>query len=192
MKKPIILITSIVAVVSLATGLAYIHHRTSWSDQHPLSDSKVGFRLLYPNTLPPGYAVKTKTIYIHHSRPHVLKDASIVMSFRKQDALYGIQERRANNEDTTTTKLDNFDPVSKEPTCTQRQTPKGQEYRLCHWIEFGKVSVFEVKLIMQGIYFQATFPASQDAPLSETELNAFIDSLHVINPSGISIMADTV
>ncbi|HUC89396.1 MAG TPA: hypothetical protein VMR45_01205, partial [Patescibacteria group bacterium] len=129
----------------------------AWIDAHPLSDPRVGFQFLYPAKLPTGFSIKTKRIYIHHSKPHTLRDAAVVMSLRTQDAVYSIQEWRATDEDIYTN-LHNFDPESKYPTCMEEVSSKGQQYRLCHWLDYEKISVYEVKLIKQGVLIEATFP----------------------------------
>ncbi|HUC89183.1 MAG TPA: hypothetical protein VMR45_00090, partial [Patescibacteria group bacterium] len=80
----------------------------------------------------------------------------------------------------------------KYPTCMEEVSSKGQQYRLCHWLDYEKISVYEVKLIKQGVLIEATFPTTPQEPILLNELGTFVDSFKPGNPQDVPISADTV
>lgn len=183
---------STAGVLAILILFAFGVNLTSRRHSHnPLSDAKVGFTFLMPNKLPPGFSVKSKHIYVSHGTNNTLTSAAVEMSFRSQDAVYSIQEWRATNENIYTS-LHNFNTSTSAVTCTQSTSNEGHLFRLCHWIDYGKVSVYEVESIIDGTYVHTTFPAKIGQTITMGELQSFVDSLHMADPSNISISADTV
>ena len=188
------IIVTMTAFALLTSAVAYTivsRSRQSWRDQHPLSDPTAGFQFLVPTKLPAGFRITAKWINIKHGASGTLKSVAVEMNLRTEDGVYDIQESRATNEDTSTS-LRNFDPMSVLPTCASRESSDGQQYRLCHWVDYGKISVYEVEMITQGVYIHTSFPTTRDRVLSDEELGTFVDSFAPSNPSGIPISADTI
>jgi hypothetical protein len=113
------------------------------------------------------------------------------MNLRAEDWVYAIREWRATSENTTTD-LNNFDPTSIVPTCAERKSTDGQQYRLCHWLDYGKISVYEVKFIKKGVFIDTTFPTTIQKPIVLDELNGYVDSFSPANLDGIPILEDAV
>jgi hypothetical protein len=193
-RKGLFIVVTITAVALLTSAVTYTmvsRSRQSWRDLHPLSNSRVGFQFLVPTQLPNGFHITGKWINIEHGASGALRSVSVEMNLRAEDGVYDIQESQATNEDTSTS-LRNFNPMSVSPTCTSKESLKGKQYRLCHWVDYGKISVYEVEVIIQGVYIHTSFPTTRDHVISDEELGAFVDSFVPSDPGGIPISADTV
>jgi len=46
-----------------------------------------------------------------------------------------------------------YDVTSVKPTCSILTSQAQQQYRLCHWVDYGRISVYEVKFIKTGRTF---------------------------------------
>jgi hypothetical protein len=192
-RKTLLIISMITVIALLMITVLYIV--LSWSRQiwrdHPLSDPTIGFQLLIPRRLPSDFHISAKRIDIKHGAYGKLKSVAVEMNLRTEDWVYGIQELRATNENTSTS-LHNFDPTSISTSCDSKSSPDGQPYCLCHWVDYGKISVYEVELIKQGVYIHTTFPTTIDHILSDYELGSFVDSFQPGDPSGIPVLDNAV
>lgn len=177
-------------------------HKRAWNDAHPLSDSKVGFQMYVPTKLPGNLSITAKRINIRHAKfyssekgnPESLATVSVEMNLRREDWVYDIGESRAgqDNASYTWTALRNYDPNSKEPTCIQRKSPSGQSYRLCHWTDYDRISVFEVNFNKKGTNIETTFPVTLDKPITSEDLDSYVDSFKKADSEGIPIQADAI
>jgi hypothetical protein len=182
-----------VIVVSVLGYKIYMNHLMRY-DRNPLSDPVVGFQMLEPTKLPPGIKITDKRLSFKHSAPHKIRNVSAELNFRTEDWVYSIQESKAeagDNEDTVTD-LRNFDQSSVMPTCTQGKTPKGQAYRLCHWIDYGRINVYEVKNVQQGVFIDTLFPTSLQKPITIEDIDAYVDSFKPTSPAGLPILIDAI
>jgi hypothetical protein len=187
------------SVLIIAVGMSiivyklYMNHLTRY-DRNPLSDPVVGFQMLEPAKLPPGIKITDKRLNLRHSSPHKIKSTSAELNLRTEDWVYDIQESKAESSDETETVTDlrNFNPSSIQPTCTRGKSSKGQTYRLCHWTDYGRISVYEVKNIQKGVYIDTLFPASLQKPIALEDVDAYVDSFKPADPSGLPILADAI
>jgi hypothetical protein len=172
----------ILAVIAIGTGamLAYKVHQKNWAYNHPLSDSVWGFQYYVPQKLPRG-------IHITDSRISVFEEANTIYSvgaelnFRTEDWVYSIREYRSGGAPEVT-KLRDFNTDSILPTCMQRTTEAGQGYRLCHWLDYGRISVYEIKFAKGDTYFDSQFPAKKSQVIPMSELDAYVDSFKKADP----------
>lgn len=205
LSSRIVIVSATVVILAITAAIffaARVRHQRAWNDAHPLSDPTVGFRMYIPTEIPGGLRITGKRITVHHASFYGpqrgalnrLVDVGVDMNLRKGNWVYSIQESRAGTDYTndTSTALRNYDLNSKEPTCTQRKSPKGQSYRLCHWTDYGRISVFETKFIKGDTYIDTTFPVALDKPISVDELDKYVDSLKRADPTGLPILADAV
>lgn len=187
-KKNISLVlTAIVAVVLIIFGV-FSYHRVQKTD--PLKDAKLGFQYLYPTRLPSGIRIVSSRIAVKHAAGGGYGSVAAEMTFRDSEWVYGIQEARANGEDVAV-KSNDYSPASVLPTCVQK-TSGEQSFRLCHWIDYRKISVFEVKFIKSGVYVVARLPSTINKPISEAELMAFVQSFNPADASGLPVLADAI
>jgi hypothetical protein len=201
-KHRILLATAILLVVILAVFIVIANRQQNQKDAHPLADPHVGFRMYEPVKMPQGFRITDKRISIRHAsfydsesgNPNKLVNASLEMNLRTTDWVYAINERRASDKDkeSVATKLTNYDTLSNDPTCRQDASPKGQQFRLCHWVDYGKISVFEVRFIKGTTFINTTFPSTLDKPMSLDAIHNYVDSFSEKDPEGLPILADTI
>lgn len=164
-----------------------------YSSTHPLSNSKYGFQFYQPTQLPDGIHITEKRITILKPDGKFL-GIKVEMNFRTVDWVYGIQESRADtsaspDRSTATTKLNNYDPRSIGFTCEQHVSPKEQSYRLCHSIDYGKISVFETNFIKNNTYISTRFPTTTDKVIPVKQINTYVDSFVKSKASGFKILS---
>ncbi len=164
-----------------------------YSSTHPLSNSKYGFQFYQPTQLPSGFHITEKRIDIVKPDGEFL-GIQAEMNFRTVDWVYTIQESRANTSaspvsNTTATKLDNYDPKSVGFTCEQQRSPKGQSYRLCHSVDYGKISVYETSFIKDKTYISTRFPTTTDKVVPIDQINTYVDSFVKAKAAGFKILS---
>lgn len=196
-QKRVVGVAAVVIVFCVGAAVPAIHSvRRAWLDVHPLSDPVAGFTMLQPTALPLGIKITDRRLSMDHdSQTHkTIKYVSAELNFRTEDWVYSIYESKleAGAADETVTDLRNFDQSSVLPTCTQGTSPKGQIYRLCHWIDYGRISVYEVKNIQQGVYIRTMFPASLQKPITIKQVDSYVDSFKPIDPTGLPILVDAI
>ena len=178
---------------TLVTSIVILFGWYWYSSTHPLSNSKFGFQLYRPTQLPSGFHIREKRIDIVKPDGEFL-GIQAEMNFRTVDWVYTIQESKANtgaspDSNITTTKLNNYDPKSTGFTCGQQRSPKGQSYRLCHSVDYGKISVFETNFIKDNTYISTRFPTTTDKVVSIDQINAYVDSFVKAKAAGFKILS---
>lgn len=169
LKRFILLILAVVIVALLAFVADWVYRY-----EFPLSNPTYGFQFLRPSKLPPGFRITASRIGVDAEGGKIF-GMSAEMNLRTVDWVYEISETKYTGQDFHTT-LRNFNPTSVKPTCEQVTTPVGKSYRLCHWIDYGRISVYEVKFAQVGIFIDATFPAGLHQTVTTSSLSNFVDS----------------
>lgn len=163
-----------------------------YSSTHPLSNAMYGFQFYRPTYLPAGMHITEKRIDILRPDGEFL-GIQAEMNFRTVDWVYAIQESRASTNDsplpdTITTTLHNYDPASNDFTCEQQLSPKGQSYRLCHSVDYGKIGVFEVNFVKGGTYIGTRFPTAVGRTIPLDQINTYVDSFVKAKASGFTLL----
>ena len=171
-KKNVLLIVGAILVLSLA----YLLYMTI----NPLANPKYYFQYYSPTRLPVGFHITAKRIDVSGSDGQTY-GVSVDLNFRTEDWVYGISESKANSDSspdssTTATTLNNYSPSSVGVTCRQVSSPKGQSYRLCHWIDYGRISVYEINFIKSGTYIGTQFPGTLQHVVPVSEISDYVDS----------------
>lgn len=189
-NQKIVLLAAILLVIAFSLAfLLMVKHDTE--NANPLRDSKLGFQYLYPAQLPRGIHIVSQRIDASHSPGGQFASVAAEMTFRQEDWVYGIRETKLKGENIPT-QLNNYSVASTKPSCKQVAMSHQSSFRLCHWIDYGRISVFEVKLVKAGVYIEATLPTSIDKPITESELRTFVSSFEPADPSGLPILEDAV
>lgn len=141
---------------------------------------RMNFTYYEPSYLPDGISIKQKRIQIASG------DKSASQNFRTEDWVYDITEFKADTDIGSANQ--DYSPTSKQPTCELRTTPKHQQYRVCHWIDYGKIDVTEVKFIKQGTFIWAAMPIEVGKQLPLTQIDTFIDSFHKSSTWGFPVI----
>lgn len=166
--------------IAAAIGVGGFESRKAWIYSHPLADPKWGFQFYTPQQLPSGFRVAGSRISVGSSDGKIF-GVSAEMNYGTTNWIYSLSEYR-NDGTQERTSLRNFDTNSVSPTCTQRVTRANQDYRLCHWIDYGRISVYEIKFVKNGTAFNSTFPAKKGQIIPMMELDAYVDSFEKSDP----------
>lgn len=189
-KRRLAIVLLIAALVVIVTAVAY-KMAVMLVYGRPLADPNVGFTYVEPRYLPPPYHITGRRINVMRGQTgrdmHRLLSAQASLNLSTRDWIYGITERRAAGEQILTP-LTNYDPESVQPTCINHTSPGGRLYRLCHWVDWGTVSVFEVQWVQGGTFIWATFPAQLHTKLLVQETGQFVDSFVPASSAGIPIV----
>jgi hypothetical protein len=160
---------------------------------HPLSNPRHGFQYYEPKRLPAGFHITDKRIDIVNPGGK-LYGIGVDLNFRTEDWVYSIRESRANSSSSPDnssvfTELNNYDPTSVSVTCRQENSAKKQSYRLCHWIDYGRISVYEVKFIKGGTYIDTRFPGTITEVVSISSINDYVDSFVKAKTTGFKTIS---
>jgi hypothetical protein len=148
----------------------------------------VGFKYYEPAYLPPGVSIKEKRIDITHMLGASETSTSVEQNFRTENWVYEIQEYPADYTTTIGTADQNYDPKSVKPTCDSRRSPGETQYRLCHWIDYGRIDVHEVKFIKDGTFVNVQIPTTLQQPVTIQEIDRFVDSFQQRSTIGIPVL----
>jgi hypothetical protein len=182
--KKNILGSLILLVTVLILGTMYHDYRKTYAYNHPLLDSRYGFQFLKPTKLPNGFKITASRINVF-SEAGKIYGISAEMNLRNVDWVYEIREGKDVGLAPKTI-LHDFNSTSMQVTCEQDATPQGRSYRLCHWIDYGTISVYEVEFVRDGVFVRTTFPAKLNTEVSIASLGGFVDSFVPANaPSTI-------
>lgn len=133
-----------------------------------ITNPHIDFTYFEPSYLPPNTTINAKRIVVTHSRIFVEQN------FRTEDWVYAIDQYKA--EEPVGSAEQNFDAESIKPTCDLRITPEGVGYRVCHWIDYGRINVYEVRFIKEGTFVNAKIPTTLDQHVSMEQIDTFVDS----------------
>ena len=140
----------------------------------------VGFRYYEPSYLLPNVSIKARRISIN---PSV---TAVEQNFRTVDWVYEIQEYRADGSIGTAPQ--NYDPKSIKPTCSILSSPAGQRYRLCHWVDYGRIDVHQVIFIKDGTYTTSQIPTTLQQQISIQQIGEYVDSFKQKSTIGLPVL----
>ncbi len=140
----------------------------------------VGFTYYEPSYVPANISVKTKRISITRGNVQVEQD------FRTEDWVYSISEYKS--DESIGDAKQNYDPKSITPTCEIRISPVKTQYRLCHWIDYGKIDVHEIKFIKNGTFIDAQIPTELKDQITVDQLDTFVDSFKKKSTIGLPVL----
>lgn len=157
---------------------------------HPLSNAQYGFQYYKPAELPAGFHITAKRIDISNPDGKLL-GIDVELNLRTQDWVYDIMEYRVGSGDAqnTRTKLTNYSPASVGVTCRQVTSPAKQVYRLCHWIDYGRISVYQVNFIKGNTFIDTNFPGTKSSVVSVSSISTYVDSFVAANATGFPILS---
>jgi hypothetical protein len=150
-----------------------------------LLNPNVGFTYYEPAYLPPGVTVKAKRIFTHKDYRRVEQN------FGTDNWIYSIDEYKAGEDATIGTVSGKYDEDSEKPSCEVRKSAAGMRYRLCHWIDYGRTNVYEVKFIKDGTYVNAQIPSALNERIGKGEIDKFVDSFKEKTTIGIPVHRST-
>lgn len=161
------------AAVLLAIAVGFVVYRTF--------NPAVGFKYYEPSYLPKDVSIKAKRISINKYAP-----TQVEQNFRTEDWVYSIREYKAT--DSIGTAEQNYDAKSIKPTCNIEISSKMTKYRLCHWIDYGKIGVHEIKFTKDGTFINAQIPTKTSEVISIDEINKFVDSFSKKSTIGLPVL----
>lgn len=144
-------------------------------------NSGVRFTYYEPSYLPRGVSIKAERISINKYAP-----TQVEQNFRTEDWVYSIREYKAN--EAIGTAQQNYDEKSINPTCNTKTSSAMTKYRLCHWIDYGKIDVHEIKFAKGGTFINAQIPTKTNQEVSEEEIDRFVDSFEKKNTIGLPVL----
>lgn len=168
----------VLAVFLVLIILAFFLYRSHQSSG-PLADPKYGFKYLEPTKLPPEVSIVGKRISVM-SEAGKIYGVQTEINLRPVDWVYAIRESKSDGP-APVASAQGYDPNSVKPSCSQEKTAK-HSYRLCHWIDYGKIKVYEVKFTQDGTYISAEIPLETNGQISISSLNSFVDSFVPAKP----------
>jgi hypothetical protein len=128
--------------------------------------TNLGYTYYEPTYLPPNIAINDKYILNFNG------DKTVWLRIKR--AIYGIRE---SNEPTgIPSAVENYDPSSRKPTCHTGKTPAAIPYRVCHWVDFGKYNVNEVKFGKGDTWIVSWLPTNLDQSVTLDQIEKYIDS----------------
>ena len=149
-----------------------------------------------PTHLPAGINIVRKTLFEQKYQSggdpfgKILTNTSITLSYRMVDNVYSINESTFGSDDKQqilASDGQNYDPTSKKPTCKQVTTPGSKLYRLCHWVDYDKYSVYETKFFIGDEFIDSRMETDLSRTLNKSELNAFVDSFVKSDPNELTL-----
>jgi hypothetical protein len=140
----------------------------------------LGFHYFEPTYLPPNVSIKQKRITMYP------KDSRAELNFRTEDWVYQITEGKTNNGSVGDSPQ-NYDSKSIKPTCVIKDTPANMHYRLCHWIDYGRIDVHEVTFTKNGTGILLRMPSETKQDITIDQIERFIDSFQPKSIHGIKI-----
>lgn len=145
-----------------------------------LSNPGVGFVYYEPTYLPPHISIKAKRISITRG------NISVEQNFRTEDWVYSIAESRVNRSIGSANQ--DYRPESIKPTCSIRATQAGTQYRACHWIDYGRINVHEIKFVKGRTFIDAQIPTTVNQEINLQQLDTFVDSFTKKSTRGFPVL----
>jgi len=174
-KSQKLLLLVVFLLLITVTFFIYRTHRSS----SLLSSDKYGFKYLEPTRLPSGVKIVGKRISVTSEAGKVY-GVQAEINLRPVDWVYSIRESKSDGS-TPVAITQNYDQNSVKPSCSQENTSKNS-YRLCHWIDYGTIQVYEVRFAQGSTDVNAQIPLETKDHLSVSSLNSFVDSFAPANP----------
>jgi hypothetical protein len=147
----------------------------------------LGFTYYEPTYLPPGVSIKERRIDIYHNN-----NKTAEMNFRTVDWVYSLAEYPSEGNNNLGTARQNFSVDSIKPTCSLLTTPQKTKYRLCHWVDYGHYSVYEVRFTHGGTYMWGRLVENLSTKLGPTEIGKFIDSFQPKSTHGFPVLRSEI
>lgn len=175
-KKTIVVMCMTVIVIVIIGIVIFRHFNPS-----------LGFKYFEPSYLPPGISIKQKRI-------SVLSGGYIEaeQDFRTVDWVYEIMEYKADGpvdgNSGIGTASQNYNTDSVKPTCDILSSTKGQQYRLCHWIDYGRIGVYQVNFIKDGTFINSEIPTTLQQKITISEISLYVDSFKSRWTLGIPVL----
>lgn len=131
--------------------------------------------------MPPNVSIKARRISImSHS------STAVEQNFRTTDWVYEIQEYKADSSIGFAEQ--NYDPTSIKPTCDILTSPGRQQYRLCHWIDYGRIDVHQVIFIKDGTYIRSDIPTTLQERITVQQIGKYVDSFKQKSTIGLPVL----
>jgi len=175
-KQKLVSFVFVLVLLIVAFSMYWLHQSNS-----PLANATYGFKYLEPKKLPPGVKIVGKRISVA-SEAGKIYGVQAEINLRPVDWVYAIRESKDDGTTPIAT-AQKYGPNSVKPTCSQEGAAK-HSYRLCHWIDYGTIQVYEVKFTQDGTYIEAEIPLETKGQISISSLNDFVDSFVPAKPPG--------
>jgi hypothetical protein len=147
-----------------------------------INNPSLGFTYYAPAYLPPGVTIKQRRITTDPGGTSVDQD------FRTVDWVYDITEYKRDNASIGSANQ-NFSVSSREPTCSIRVISSQQlRYRVCHWVDYGRISVYEVKFIKGGTFIYSQIPTPLSQPINLSIIDHYVSSFTSKSAAGLQIL----
>jgi len=62
------------------------------------------------------------------------------------------------------------------------------QYRICHWIDYGRIDVHEVKFTKSATFINIQIPSSINEPISLQQIDQFVDSFKKASTIGFPVL----
>lgn len=173
----------LIVLILIGVAVAY-----NWyASTHPLSNKQNGFQYYEPTKLPDGFHITQKRILIY--KPHGRTNSiQAEMNLRTEDWVYEISEQNNGGTNGPSTTLANYNPASIKPTCRQVETSQHQSYRLCHWIDYGRIGVYQVQFVKGKTFIGTTFPGTTTSVVPVNAISTYVDSFVAAKASGFTLL----
>ncbi len=164
----------------LAVFLSLILIVAGWSIFRYYFYAAVDFKYYEPSYFLPNVSIKEKRIDIGPGR------VAAEQNFRTVDWVYSITEYKAN--ELIGSAGQNYDPKSVRPTCSIQDSLENIQYRLCHWIDYGRIDVHEIKFIKDGTFINIQIPTTINQQINIAEIDRFVDSFKQRSTFGLPVL----
>lgn len=134
-----------------------------------LSGGVLVFSYLKPTYLPSGISIKDTRVTATKT------DVFTELNFRTEDWVYEIQESQTRSTELPSAK-GNYDADSTNFTCSIFVSPHLQHYRLCHSVDYGKISRYEVTQVNGSTLISSALPTTMNHVIDTKDIGKFVDS----------------
>ena len=134
-----------------------------------LSGGVLVFSYLKPTYLPSG--ITTKATRVTATTSNVFTE----INFRTENWIYEIRQSHTRSTELPLAS-GNYDATSTDFTCSIFVSPHQQQYRLCHSVDYDKISSYEVTQLNGSTLITSTIPAAKDHVINTEDIGKFVDS----------------
>lgn len=142
----------------------------------------VGFTYYEPSYLPARTSIKARQIYLFVPSSRFM----VEQNFRTENWIYSISEYKTDSGIGSA--MQDYDAKSVKPTCNINTTPVKTRYRLCHWIDYGKIDVHEVRFYKGETFVRSFIPTELSQEISIQEIEKYIDSFSPKSTIGLPVL----